>query len=196
MAWLFHLHFFGLLMAGHFFSQFISHLYLFGNLTMYYFAHFCTEGSSLLTDLQRLFIILIFCHLYTANIFLMCWLAFTFVYNLYWHAKALKFAWVKSLGFLIWLSFLGSPSLPKDYINSYIMFSFSTLWSPFFFQLLSHVRLFATPWTVACHPPLSMEFSRQESFVDSHSLLQGIFLTQESKPGLLHCRQILYHLSH
>ena len=30
----------------------------------------------------------------------------------------------------------------------------------------------------------------------SHSLLQGIFLTQGSNPGLLHCRQILYHLSH
>ena len=28
-----------------------------------------------------------------------------------------------------------------------------------------------------------------------HSLLQGIFLTQGSNPGLLHCRQILYHLS-
>ena len=27
--------------------------------------------------------------------------------------------------------------------------------------------------------------------VRSHSLLQGIFLTQESNPGLLHCRQIL-----
>ena len=29
-----------------------------------------------------------------------------------------------------------------------------------------------------------------------HSLLQGIFLTQASNPSLLHCRQILYHLSH
>ena len=28
--------------------------------------------------------------------------------------------------------------------------------------LLSHVRLFATPWTVAHQAPLSMEFSRQE----------------------------------
>ena len=27
-------------------------------------------------------------------------------------------------------------------------------------------------------------------------LLQGIFPTQESKPGLLHCRQILYQLSY
>ncbi|XDA77014.1 hypothetical protein R6Z07F_007158 [Ovis aries] len=31
--------------------------------------------------------------------------------------------------------------------------------------------------------------------VDCHFLLQGIFLTQELNPGLLHCRQILYQLS-
>ena len=29
-------------------------------------------------------------------------------------------------------------------------------------QSLSRVRLFVTSWTVACHPPLSMGFSRQE----------------------------------
>ena len=29
-----------------------------------------------------------------------------------------------------------------------------------------------------------------------HFLLQGIFLTQESNPGLLHCGQALYPLSH
>ena len=29
-----------------------------------------------------------------------------------------------------------------------------------------------------------------------HALLQGIFLIQGSNPGLLHCSQILYHLSH
>ena len=32
--------------------------------------------------------------------------------------------------------------------------------------------------------------------VGSRSLLQGIFLTQGSNLGLLHCRQILYRLSH
>ena len=32
--------------------------------------------------------------------------------------------------------------------------------------------------------------------VDCHSLLQGIFPNQGSNPGLLHCRRILYHLSH
>ena len=29
-------------------------------------------------------------------------------------------------------------------------------------QFLSHVRLFATPWTIACQVPLSMDSSRQE----------------------------------
>ena len=32
--------------------------------------------------------------------------------------------------------------------------------------------------------------------MSSHSLVQGIFLTQESNPGFLHCRQIFYCLSH
>ena len=32
--------------------------------------------------------------------------------------------------------------------------------------------------------------------VGCHSLLQGIFATQGLIPGLLHCRQILYCLSH
>ena len=32
--------------------------------------------------------------------------------------------------------------------------------------------------------------------VDCHALLQGIFPTQGLNLGLLHCRQILYHLSH
>ena len=54
----------------------------------------------------------------------------------------------------------------------------------------------ATPWTVACRDPLSMEFSRPEYWRGSHFLLQGIFPTQGLKSGLLHCRRILYHLGH
>ena len=62
---------------------------------------------------------------------------------------------------------------------------------------LSCVQLFATPWTVAYQaPPPSIEFSRQEYWSVLHFLLQGIFLTQGSNPGLLHCRQTLYHLRH
>ena len=40
-----------------------------------------------------------------------------------------------------------------------------------------------------------MEFSRQE-YWSGLSILQGIFPTQGSNPGLLHWRQIVYHLSH
>ena len=41
-----------------------------------------------------------------------------------------------------------------------------------------------------------MEFSRPEYWCGNLSLLQGIFPIQKSNPGLSHCRQILYHLSH
>ena len=47
-----------------------------------------------------------------------------------------------------------------------------------------------------CQVPLSMEFSRQKYWVGCQSLLQGIFPTQGPNSGLLHCRQILYCLSH
>ena len=53
--------------------------------------------------------------------------------------------------------------------------------------MLSHVRVFVTPWTSP----------GQNTGVGSLSLLQGIFLTQGSNPGLPHCKRwILYQLSH
>ena len=101
------------------------------------------------------------------------------------------------------------------------------------FVAKSHLNI-ETPWTVACHAPLSMGFLRQKEVllflspgelpdprinpkspalqvdslpieppgkpqntgVGSLSLLQGFFPTQESNPGLLHCRWILYQLSY
>ena len=54
----------------------------------------------------------------------------------------------------------------------------------------------ATLWVVTHQAPLSMEFSSQEYWRGCHSLLQGIFPTQGSNLGFLHCRQILYHMSH
>ena len=36
------------------------------------------------------------------------------------------------------------------------------IWSEVKWKSLCHVRLFATPWTVARQAPLSMGFSRQE----------------------------------
>ena len=45
-------------------------------------------------------------------------------------------------------------------------------------------------------PGSSVHSSGKNTGVGYHFLLQGIFLTQGSNQGLLHCRQILYHLSH
>ena len=51
------------------------------------------------------------------------------------------------------------------------------------------------PWTAALQVPPSMEFSRQEYWSRVPFPSPGVFLTQGSNPGLLHCRQILYCLS-
>ena len=55
-------------------------------------------------------------------------------------------------------------------------------------QLLSHVRLFATPWTVAHQASLSMGFSKQEYWCRLPISPPGIFLTQGSNSHFLHCR--------
>ena len=50
-----------------------------------------------------------------------------------------------------------------------------------------------------CSPPGSSvhgDSLDKNTEVDSQALLQGIFPTQELNSGLLHCRQILYHLGH
>ena len=53
------------------------------------------------------------------------------------------------------------------------------------------------PWTVACQAPLSMGILRARINGEGcHALLQGIFPTQGSNPGLPHYRQILYCLRH
>ena len=48
------------------------------------------------------------------------------------------------------------------------------------YQSLSHVQLFATPWTVALQAPLSIEFSRQEYWSGWPSPSSGDF----SDPGI------------
>ena len=61
---------------------------------------------------------------------------------------------------------------------------------------LSPVRLFVTLWFIAHQALLSMRFSRQGYWSGLPFPSPGIFPTQGSNPGLLHCRQILYCLSH
>ena len=56
--------------------------------------------------------------------------------------------------------------------------------------MLSHVQLFATPWTV------DYEATGKSTGVGCHFLLQGISPTQGTNLGLLYCRWILNQLSH
>ena len=54
-------------------------------------------------------------------------------------------------------------------------------------------------WPHELQPPRLLcpwDFPGKNTGVRSHALLQRIFPTQGSNPGFLHCRQILYHLSH
>ena len=74
-----------------------------------------------------------------------------------------------------WNANVGSQEIPKSGSESHSVVS-NFLW-PYGLQ---------SPW----NPP------GQNTEVSSLSLLQGIFPTQGSNPGLPHCRQILYQLSH
>ena len=50
-----------------------------------------------------------------------------------------------------------------------------------------------------CSPPSSSvqgDSPGKNTGVGCHAFLQGIFPTQGLNPGLLHCMQVLYHLSH
>ena len=73
--------------------------------------------------------------------------------------------------------------------KGFLNFNFSCHWK---WKLLDYVRLFATPWII--YSPRNSP--GQNTGVGSPSLLQRIFQTQGSNPGLPHCRRILYQLNH
>ena len=90
---------------------------------------------------------------------------------------------------ILWVSTKAYNHIPTATISYRAVLSIpsASLWHPW---------LFATPWTVAYQAPRPMGFSRQEYWMGCHFLLQGIFPTQGLNPSLLHCRQMLYCLSH
>ena len=53
-------------------------------------------------------------------------------------------------------------------------------------NIVCYVWLFATLWTIGCQAPLSVEFSRWDTGVGCHFLLQGSFPTQELNLHLLY----------
>ena len=83
-------------------------------------------------------------------------------------------------------------SLCSHYPNIHIQYIYT-----YTVKSLSRARLFVTPWTVACTKLLCpWGFLGKSTGVGCRFLLQGIFPTQRSNPGLPHCRQTLYRLSH
>ena len=67
------------------------------------------------------------------------------------------------------------------------------------FITLSHfscVQLFVIHGLQPARLLCPWDFPGKNTGVGSHFLLQGIFLTQGSNPGLLHCRQMIYWLSY
>ena len=60
--------------------------------------------------------------------------------------------------------------------------------------LLRSVWFFMTPWLQPTRLFCPLNFPGKNTGLGYQFLLQRIFLTQGSNPGLLHCGQILYHL--
>ena len=63
-------------------------------------------------------------------------------------------------------------------------------------HVLSHVRLFMTPWTVSTSLLCPWDFSGNNIEVGCHFFLQSIFPTQGSNPHLLHWQADSLPLSH
>ena len=66
-------------------------------------------------------------------------------------------------------------------------------------ESVSHSVVYDSLWLHGLYPARllhSWNSLGANTGVGSHSLLQGIFPIQGLNTGLLHCRQILYHLSH
>ena len=61
---------------------------------------------------------------------------------------------------------------------------------------VTQLTLCDPPWTVAHQAPLSMKFSRPEYWSGYPFPSPGDLPNAGMDPGLLHCRQILYRLSH
>ena len=109
-----------------------------------------------------------------------------------WHHRlnGHGFGWTPGVGDgqggLVCCSSWGHKELDTTELNWLYSFLF------FFFYLVAK-----SCWIAACQVPLSMGFFQARiTGVGCHFLLQGIFLTQGSNQGLLHCRQILSQLNY
>ena len=88
------------------------------------------------------------------------------------------------------LNFIQGSSIPLN------------IWSPPKGAMLVSVSHPVVPYSLRPHglqpsrPLCPWDFPRKDTGVGCHFLLQGIFPTQGSNLGLLHCRRVLHRLSH
>ena len=91
---------------------------------------------------------------------------------------------------------VGHSQKVKKYVYMIYKYVYMIMYISYIMKSLSHVQLFATPWTVAYRLLLPWDFPGKNTGVGCHFLLQEIFPAQGLNTGPLHCRQTLYHLSH
>ena len=128
--------------------------------------------------------------------------------TLEWFAISFSSAWkwkvkVKSLS-RVWL--LATPWTAALQAPPSMGFSRQEYWSGqhIIHCLCSHVCLVTQLCLILCDPmdcsppgsSVTGNSPGKNTGVGCHALLYGIFPTQGSNTGLVHCRQILYHLSH
>ena len=91
-----------------------------------------------------------------------------------------------------------TPCDPMDYTDHGILQARILEWVaiPFIYMYYKKEKVTQSYLTLCSPMDCPWNSPGQNSGVGSLSLLQGIFPTQGLNPGLLHCRQILYQLSH
>ena len=100
---------------------------------------------------------------------------------------------------IFFTSCLCSFDIPNADLKSYFIKKWYIIKLHFMLYILcieseSHSVMSNSLWPQGLYIPWNSP--GQNTGVSSLSLLQGIFPTQGSNPGLLHCRQILYQLNH
>ena len=106
---------------------------------------------------------------------------------------------LKDILIVIWVQRLlhwGNPKIQTKLPQFLTLFFFSLLLKYGSCLVTKSLLTLTTPWTIARQVPLFIGFSRQAYWSSLHFLLQRIFPIQGSNLCLLHCRQILYQLSH
>ena len=110
------------------------------------------------------------------------YLSYLYFYKIYWSIGDLHVVLISAVqqsDSVIHIHIIHIFFIFFSFIIYYRILSIVIQWKKLKVKSLSHVQLFATPWTVAYQASQSMEFSRQEYWSGLSFPLQGIFRTQD-----------------